>query len=103
MTVARSNRILRALSPPGLTSRLALTATIAGAFLAGCDVHTPTAPGTLASIVVTPDVTLSINATQQFVAVGRDAEGRVVVISPTWSVAQGGGAISSRGSPVAGR
>jgi hypothetical protein len=90
------------LSPPGLTQRLALTATLAGAFIAGCDVHTPTAPGVLVSIVVTPDVTLAINATQQFVAVGKDADGRVVSMSPTWSIAQGGGAISTTGLFTAG-
>ena len=102
MTVSRSNRILRALSPPGLSQRLAITATLAGAFLAGCDVHTPTAPGSLASIVVTPDVTLAVNATQQFVAVGKDAEGRVITISPTWSIEQGGGAINTTGLFTAG-
>jgi hypothetical protein len=54
--------------------------------------------GTLASITVTPDpVSLPVNATQQFTAVGKDAFGTVVPISPTWSVVANGGAIISTG------
>jgi hypothetical protein len=50
--------------------------------------------GALASITVTPDtVTVAIRATQQFTAVGKDAHGNVVSISPTWSVAASGGTI----------
>jgi hypothetical protein len=96
------NRAGRVLSPPRLTARLAVAATLAGAFGMACDVHTPTAPGTLASIVVTPNVTLAINATQQFIAVGKDAAGVVVAISPVWSIEQGGGAINTTGLFTAG-
>jgi Ice-binding-like len=52
--------------------------------------------GALASITVTPNpVTLQINTTQQFTAVGRDAGGNVIPITPVWTVTNGGGAINS--------
>ena len=52
--------------------------------------------GPLASITVTPNPdTLAIGATQQFTAVGRDAGGNVVAITPVWSVAAGGGTINA--------
>jgi len=96
------NRTLRALSPPGRILRLAVAVAFAGVLSAGCDIHSPTAPGTLATITVTPNVTLAINATQQFVAVGRDAEGSVVAISPAWTIVAGGGAIDNVGLFTAG-
>jgi hypothetical protein len=50
--------------------------------------------GALATLTVTPSpVSLAIGATQQFTAVGRDAGGNVVAVSPTWSVVAGGGSI----------
>ena len=53
-------------------------------------------PGPLATITVTPNpATLAINATQQFTAVGRDAFGNVVPITPVWSVTAGGGTINA--------
>ena len=53
-------------------------------------------PGPLASITVTPNpATMPINATQQYVAVGKDANGNVVAITPVWSVAAGGGTINA--------
>ena len=53
--------------------------------------------GPLASIAVTPVVTLAIPTTQQFVAVGRDANDAVISISPTWSIEAGGGSIDETG------
>jgi hypothetical protein len=48
-------------------------------------------PGPLATITVTPNpVTLAINGTQQFTAVGKDASGNVVAITPVWSAVSGG-------------
>ena len=76
---------------------------VATVMLTACDVHTPVAPGTLASLTVTPDVTLGINGTQQFVAVGRDAADNIVPIAPTWSVAANGGTITATGLLTAGR
>ena len=52
--------------------------------------------GPLASIAVTPNpVTMLVNTTQQFTAVGLDAAGNVVAITPVWSVANGGGTINA--------
>lgn len=52
--------------------------------------------GPLATITVTPNpATLAINAQQQFTAVGRDAGGNVVAITPVWSVVNGGGTINA--------
>jgi hypothetical protein len=52
--------------------------------------------GPLASITVTPNpVTLAIGAAQQYTAVGKDASGNVVAITPTWSVVAGGGSINA--------
>ena len=52
--------------------------------------------GSLATITVTPNpVTLQINTTQQFTAVGKDGSGNVIAITPVWSVTNGGGAINS--------
>jgi hypothetical protein len=88
------DRIRRALTPAGRITRLAVVALIAGMATA-CSVHDLVAPGALASITVTPDATIGINGTQQFVAVGRDASSNVVAITPTWSVVNGGGTINA--------
>ncbi len=59
--------------------------------------------GVLATIIVTPGpVSLGINATQQFTAVGRDANNNPVAITPVWSVVASGGAISATGMFTAG-
>jgi hypothetical protein len=59
--------------------------------------------GTLATITLAPNpVTLAAGTAQTFTAVGRDAGGNVVAIAPTWSVASGGGTISSSGVFTAG-
>lgn len=84
------------------TSRLAIVGTLATVLFAACDVHTPSAPGSVFSITVTPNVTLAVNEPQQFIAVGKDAEGRVVEIAPVWSVVAGGGAIDNAGMFTAG-
>ncbi len=53
-------------------------------------------PGVLATITVTPNPgTMPINTTLQYTAVGRDANGNVVAITPVWSVTAGGGAINA--------
>jgi hypothetical protein len=50
--------------------------------------------GPLATITVTPNpATLAPGAQQQFTAVGKDAGGNVVPITPVWTVAAGGGSI----------
>jgi hypothetical protein len=102
MRITMNNRTSRALSPPGMIARLAIAVSLATVLFAACDVHTPSAPGSVFSITVTPNVTLAINEPQQFIAVGKDADGRVVEIVPVWSVVAGGGAIDNAGMFTAG-
>lgn len=53
-------------------------------------------PGPLATIIVTPNPgTMPINGTQQYTAVGRDANNNDVAITPVWSVTAGGGTINA--------
>jgi len=53
-------------------------------------------PGVLATITVTPNPgTMPINTSLQYTAVGHDANGNVVAITPVWSVTAGGGAINA--------
>ncbi|HLI56376.1 MAG TPA: ice-binding family protein, partial [Actinomycetota bacterium] len=59
--------------------------------------------GTLATITVTPNPdTLNSNATQLFAAVGKDAGGNILPISPVWSVVANGGSIAPNGLFTAG-
>ncbi|MHB1862020.1 MAG: ice-binding family protein, partial [Gemmatimonadaceae bacterium] len=52
--------------------------------------------GPLASITVTPNpVSVQAAGTQQFIAVGKDGSGNVFLITPVWSVVNGGGTIGS--------
>jgi Ice-binding-like len=85
---------------PRLIARLALTVPCA-AFLmaASCEHSGPTGPalGALTVLVVSPSPrALAAGGTQVFVAVGKDANGNVVTVSPapTWSVVAGGGTIN---------
>lgn len=60
-------------------------------------------PPALASITVTAlSTTLPVNGTQQFTAVGRDANGNVVAFTPTWQIVAGGGSVSAAGLLTAG-
>ncbi len=92
----------RSSRPRRFTARIVAALTFAVFFAAGCDVHSPTAPGTLTTLTVSPNVTLPINGTQQFAALGLDALGDTVSITPTWSVIAGGGTINSTGMFTAG-
>ena len=84
-------------------ARVFVAAAFAGLFTAGCDVHGISSPGTLSSIVVSPNPqTLAANGTQQFSAVGKDFSGATVALTPTWSVVAGGGTISASGLFTAG-
>jgi hypothetical protein len=94
------NRIRRALFPTGRSALAAVA--LAAAFVSACDVHGVSEVGTLSSIVVTPNATIASNATQQMTAVGLDGDGRVVTITPVWSVAASGGTINSSGMFTAG-
>jgi hypothetical protein len=62
-----------------------------------------TSPAPLATITVAPNPdTLVAFATQLFTATGKDAAGNVVVITPTWSMANGDGTINGSGLFTAG-
>lgn len=80
-----------------LAARLTVIVPLAALFAVACE-HSPSAPGVPATITVTrnPD-TLAVTTSKQFIAIARDADGNVVGINPTWSVAAGGGTISSSG------
>jgi hypothetical protein len=80
-----------------LAARLTVLVPLAALFAVACE-HSPSAPGVPATITVTrnPD-TLAVTTSKQFVAIARDADGSVVGINPTWSVAAGGGSINSSG------
>ena len=59
--------------------------------------------GALSRIFVSPDsVTLEVGRTRSFLATGSDANFNVVAFTPVWSVAAGGGTISSTGVFTAG-
>lgn len=75
---------------------------MAGGLVGACDVHSPLDPGSVFTLTVSPNPTLEILATQQFVAVALDADGVEVPITPTWSVEAGGGTINSAGLFTAG-
>jgi hypothetical protein len=67
---------------------------MSGSICADASVIVTTGP--LATITITPSpVTVAIRATQQFTAVGKDAHGNVVAITPAWSVVANGGAIDA--------
>ncbi|HWZ27909.1 MAG TPA: ice-binding family protein [Gemmatimonadales bacterium] len=101
MRIPMQNRVLRALSP-GRIARVAIAVLFVGALAAACS-SSSTGPGALAAITVTPNsVTVPANMTQQFTAVGKDAHGNVVTITPVWAVVAGGGSISSTGLFTAG-
>lgn len=102
MTHNLKDRIRRAWSPIRGNARALLAATLVVAFAAACDVHGISDPGTLVSIAVSPNATLIVGGTQQMVATGYDAAGRVVAINPTWSIAAGGGTVAAGGLFTAG-
>ena len=62
-----------------------------------CDVPSPSEPGALVSIAVAPRTILAVRTAEQFAAVGTDAGGAVISISPVWSVVSGPGRISPAG------
>ena len=59
--------------------------------------------GPVTTITVTPNpASLAPAATQQFTAIGKDANNNVVAITPVWAVINGGGSISAGGLFTAG-
>jgi hypothetical protein len=104
MITNSTSRLLGALSSTASRARITVGVYIvaAAAIAAACDVHGVSAPGSLASITVTPSATIAASSTEQMTAVGLDADGRVVTIAPVWSVAASGGTISASGMFSAG-
>jgi len=103
MKSVMKSRILQTLAARARIAPVVVAVALAGFFAASCDVHGISSPGTLASLTVSPDPsTLAINGTQTFTAVGRDAAGALVPVTPVWTVVAGGGAISASGAFTAG-
>ena len=80
-------------------NRATLVATVAvvGLLAASCGYH-----ARLASILVSPDTSVTARASQQFTAQGRDARGDPFAITPKWSVVANGGTINDAGLFTAG-
>ena len=73
------------------------------AALAACGSDNTTAPAGLATITITPaNPSVAAGNTQQFTAVGKDANGNVISIDPTWSLSSVDGTISGDGLFTAG-
>jgi hypothetical protein len=103
MTTFMNTRLRQAVAPRGRLARAIVAAVSVGLFSTACDVHGVSGPGTLATLQITPNPqTLAINATQQFTVVGKDFSGAVVSVTPAWTVAAAGGAISASGLFTAG-
>jgi hypothetical protein len=67
---------------------------MSGSICADASVIVTTGP--LATITISPSpATVAIRATQQFTAVGKDAHGNVLTITPAWSVVASGGTIDA--------
>ncbi len=80
---------------------LRVTATDAGSLTGTRDVNV-TVNQTLTAIVVTPNpASVQVNAVQAFTAAGRDQFVQAMAATVTWSVASGGGTITSGGSYTA--
>jgi hypothetical protein len=93
-------RIPTVRSSKALSFTRSLAVLFAAVTLASCD--KATSVQVLTTITVTPSASIGISTTQQFVAVGKDAEGTVMTIVPVWSVVAGGGTISATGLFTAG-
>jgi hypothetical protein len=71
-----------------------LAVVLVAAALSACKKDATSLP-VLTSITVTPSVSIAIGATQQYVAVGKDADDNEMTITPTWSIVAGGGTINA--------
>ena len=103
MTSVIRDRFLRVVAGRASVTRAIAALAFTGVFVAACDVHGTSEPGSLSTMTISPNPqTLAINGTQQFVATGKDFSGSDVSIVPVWSVIAGGGTISSSGLFTAG-
>ena len=97
------SRLKYAAATHGRIARAIAAVACVGVFSAACDVHGLSAPGTLATLVITPNPqTLAINATQQFTVVGKDFAGVVVRDYAGVVGCAGGGTINAAGMFTAG-
>jgi hypothetical protein len=103
MNILMKRRVTRVLTQHARVARVLLAVGATALFAAACDVHGVSAPGTLATLVITPNPqTLAVNGTQQFTAFGKDFAGTPVTVAPSWSVVSGGGSINASGLFTAG-
>ena len=71
--------------------------------LISCGSNADTAPVVAAAIVITsPGGAIQVDGTMQFVATVTDASGNTLTETPTWTLVNGGGAITSAGMFTAG-
>src|SRR5947209_19782972 len=97
------DRFLGLVPRPRRAARVIAAVAFTGRFVAACDVHGTSEPGSLSSMTISPNPkTMAINGTQQFSALGTDFSGAAVTITPVWSVVAGGGSISASGLFTAG-
>ena len=95
------NRTLRTLSQRARIARVIAAVALAGVFAAACD--NSAEPRITTGLALTPTTTtLAPGATQQFTAVATASNGKVLDVTPTWSVAAGGGTIDQTGLFTAG-
>ncbi len=95
--------VAQALAPRARMARVIVAVAVAGLFGTACERKAPTEPGTIAELSISPNpLTLAVNGTQQFTALGKDFAGDNVPVTPVWSIVAGGGTISSTGMFTAG-
>jgi hypothetical protein len=95
------NRTLRTLSQRARIARVIAAVALAGVFAAACD--NSAEPRITTGLALTPTTTtLAPGATQQFTAVATASNGKVLNVTPTWSVVAGGGTITQTGLFTAG-
>jgi hypothetical protein len=76
---------------------------VAAALISGCGNRMDTEPNVPSAILITsPSGTTSVTGTIQFSATVTDANGHTITVTPTWSVVNGGGTITSGGLFTAG-
>jgi hypothetical protein len=89
---------------PGQRARIALVVVavaLAGVFTAACSSSTDVR--TTTSLTISPtSASIPVNGTQQFTAVAKAANGKVLAVTPTWSVTSGAGSITQTGLFTAG-
>ena len=95
------SRTLQSLAPRARIARVIVAVAFAGLFTAACKGTTDFRPVTSLTIAPT-SATVAVNGTQQFTMVAKDADGRVLSVTPTWSLVAGGGTLSSTGLFTAG-